>query len=100
MSLGLTPGPGLFRSTADFYDTRVAPGSIYAVLHREGSRLFPDVMFADLFADVGRRWAISLITRNTVAVGQIGDGEDVRAAVAVEGQGAHGGGTPLSAAGQ
>ena len=29
--------------------------SIYALLHRECHRLFPDEMFADLFCDVGRR---------------------------------------------
>jgi hypothetical protein len=33
----------------------VVPGSIYGLLHREGHRLFPDEMFADLFTDVGRR---------------------------------------------
>jgi transposase-like protein DUF772 len=33
----------------------VAPDSIYAVLHRECFALLPDVMFADLFTDIGRR---------------------------------------------
>ena len=28
---------------------------MYAVLHRERDRLFPDEMFADLFSDRGRR---------------------------------------------
>jgi hypothetical protein len=55
VSLGATPERALFGSTAEFCDTRVAPGSVYGVLNREGSRLFPDSMFADLFADVGRR---------------------------------------------
>jgi len=45
----------LFRSTAGFCEPRVAPGSIYGLLHRECYRLFPDEMFADLFTDVGRR---------------------------------------------
>lgn len=45
----------LFRSTAAFCEPRVAPGSIYGLLHRECGRLFPDEMFADLFTDVGRR---------------------------------------------
>jgi hypothetical protein len=54
--LGLAPvQPDLFRSTAGFCDGRVAPGSIYGLLHRECHRLFPDEMFADLFTDVGRR---------------------------------------------
>ncbi len=55
MSLGLTPGRALFRSTAGFCDSRVGSGSIYGVLHRECHGLFPDAMFADLFTEVGRR---------------------------------------------
>ncbi len=56
MTLGRSPGQAdLFRSTAGFCDGRVAPESIYALLHRECGRLFPDEMFADLFTDVGRR---------------------------------------------
>ncbi|MEO9110267.1 MAG: IS1182 family transposase [Jatrophihabitantaceae bacterium] len=56
MTLGRTPGqPDLFRSTAGFCEPRVAPDSIYGLLHRECGRLFPDEMFADLFTDVGRR---------------------------------------------
>jgi hypothetical protein len=52
----LTPSQGdLFRSTTGFCDGRVAPDSIYGLLHRECHRLFPDEMFADLFTDVGRR---------------------------------------------
>ncbi len=45
----------MFGSTAGFCDGRVAPESIYGLLHRECHRLFPDEMFADLFTDVGRR---------------------------------------------
>jgi hypothetical protein len=45
----------LFRSTVGFCEPRVAPGSIYGLLHRECHRLFPEEMFADLFTDVGRR---------------------------------------------
>ncbi len=56
MTLGLAPRQAdLFRSTAGFCDGRVAPGSVYGLLHRECHRLFPDEMFADLFTDVGRR---------------------------------------------
>jgi IS5 family transposase len=42
-------------TTASFCEGRVAPDSIYGLLHRECFRLFPDEMFADLFCDVGRR---------------------------------------------
>ena len=54
--MGLTPRQAdLFRSTAGFCEPRVAPDSVYGLLHRECHRLFPDEMFADLFQDVGRR---------------------------------------------
>jgi hypothetical protein len=56
MTLGLAPRQAdLFRSTAAFCEGRVAPGSIYGILHRECFALFPDEMFADLFDDAGRR---------------------------------------------
>jgi len=62
MSLGSTPRQGdIFRSTAEFCGPRVAPGSIHALLHRECFALFPDELFADLFADVGRRSVPPLI---------------------------------------
>ena len=49
------------RSTGEFCEGRVPAGSIYGVLHRECFGLFPDGMFADLFADVGRRWVPPMI---------------------------------------
>jgi len=56
MALGLAPRQAdLFRGTAAFCEGRVAPDSIYGILHRECFRLFPDEMFADLFDDAGRR---------------------------------------------
>ena len=56
MSLGPTPRQGdVFRDTTEFCAPRVRPASIYALLHRECLALFPDELFADLFADIGRR---------------------------------------------
>ncbi|MEV1070299.1 transposase, partial [Streptomyces sp. NPDC050263] len=56
MAVGRTPmQPGLLSSTAGFCEGRLAPNSIYAVLHRECRALFPDEMFVDLFAGDGRR---------------------------------------------
>ena len=55
MSLGLTPTQADVFTTTAFCEGRVAPDSIYGLLHRECFRLFPDEMFADLFCDVGRR---------------------------------------------
>ena len=62
MTLGLAPRQAdLFRSTAAYCEGRVAPDSIYRILHRECFRLFPDEMFADLFDDAGRRSVPPLI---------------------------------------
>jgi len=56
VTLGRAPQQAdLLRTTANYCEGRVAPGSIYGVLHRECFDLFPDEMFADLFTDVGRR---------------------------------------------
>jgi Transposase DDE domain/Transposase domain (DUF772) len=56
MSLGPAPRQGdVFRDTTEFCGSRVKPGSIYALLARECLSLFPDALFSDLFADVGRR---------------------------------------------
>lgn len=56
MTLGLAPRQAdLFRTTAAFCEGRVAPDSIYGILHRECFTLFPDEMFTDLFGDAGRR---------------------------------------------
>lgn len=55
MSLGRSPDhEDAFRSSTGFCGTRVSPASIYALLHREGHRLFADDAFADLFQDIGR----------------------------------------------
>lgn len=55
MSLGHTPTQSdVFRSATGFCRERLSPTSIYALLHNESHRLFPDEAFADLFSDVGR----------------------------------------------
>jgi len=62
MSLGSTPRQGdVFRSTTEFCAPRIPADSIYALLHRECFNLFPDELFSDLFADVGRRSVPPLI---------------------------------------
>ena len=56
MSLGLSPRQqDMVATTTGFCEPLVAPDSIYALLHRECHRLFPDEMFSDLFCDIGRR---------------------------------------------
>jgi hypothetical protein len=62
MSLGLTPTQAdVFTTTTGFCEGRVSRDSIYGLLHRECFRLFPDEMFADLFADAGRNCVPPLI---------------------------------------
>ena len=55
VTVGSTPRQGdLLRGTG-FVGDRIAEDSIFAVLHRDGHRLFPDDMFADLYKSTGRR---------------------------------------------
>ncbi len=55
MTLGRTPPhEDIFRSTKQYCGEDLSPSSIYALLYREGGRLFADEKFADLFDDVGR----------------------------------------------
>lgn len=55
MTLGRTPShQDLFRSSADYCGEKLSATSIYALLYREGGRLFADETFGDLFDDVGR----------------------------------------------
>ncbi len=37
-----------------FCEETLAPSSVFAVLHRERHRMFPDEMFADLFSNLAR----------------------------------------------
>jgi len=56
MTLGSAPCQSdLLKGTATFVERRVGSESIWSVLHRECHRLFPDELFADLFAATGRR---------------------------------------------
>jgi hypothetical protein len=56
VTVGLAPGQAdLMKGTAGFVAGRVRDDSVWAVLHRECHVLFPDEMFADLFAGIGRR---------------------------------------------
>ena len=56
MTLGLAERQGdLFDDVDRFCEAALPGNSVFAVLHRERDRLFPDEMFADLFAERGRR---------------------------------------------
>jgi transposase len=56
MTLGVAdPQGNLLDDMTAFCDKTLPPDSIYAFMHRERERLFPDSAFADLFADDGRR---------------------------------------------
>ncbi|HUP72886.1 MAG TPA: hypothetical protein VM282_07545, partial [Acidimicrobiales bacterium] len=56
MTFGATPKQAdMWLGSAQVVEGRVAADSIWVLLHREGHRLFPDEMLADLFSDRGRR---------------------------------------------
>ncbi len=56
MTLGTADHQGnLLDDMSEFCEKTLATDSIYAFLHRERDRLFPDEAFADLFCDEGRR---------------------------------------------
>jgi len=56
VSLGVAARqPSVLNDMDRFCDEMLAENSIYALLHRERDRLFPDEMFADLFSVKGRR---------------------------------------------
>jgi hypothetical protein len=56
MTLGVAdPQGNLLDDMTEFCDKTLPADSIYAFLHRERERLFPDEAFADLFSDEGRR---------------------------------------------
>ena len=56
MTLGVAdPQGNLLDDMSAFCDKTLPADSIYAFLHRERERLFPDEAFADLFSDDGRR---------------------------------------------
>jgi Transposase DDE domain/Transposase domain (DUF772) len=81
MSLGSAPRQGdVFRDTTEFCAPRVRTDSIYALLHRECLALFPDELFADLFADLGRRSVPPLIVAVVMVLQRL-DGLSDREAV-------------------
>lgn len=55
MTVGVAPRQADLMRGTGFVGDRVAPDSIWAVLHRECHRLFPDELFADLYEPTGRR---------------------------------------------
>ena len=56
MSLGLAERQGdLLDDVTRFCDGALPETSVYALLHRERDRLFPDELFADVFSERGRR---------------------------------------------
>lgn len=56
MTLGHAPRQGdLLDDARRFCEATLPADSIYALLHRERDRLFPDELFADLFTSRGRR---------------------------------------------
>ncbi|MGK2887044.1 MAG: IS1182 family transposase, partial [Rhodococcus sp. (in: high G+C Gram-positive bacteria)] len=55
MTVGVAPCQADLWRGSGFVGDLVAEDSIFAILHRDGHRLFPDDMFADLYESTGRR---------------------------------------------
>lgn len=55
MTVGVAPRQADLIKGTGFVGDRVAPDSIFAILHCDGHRLFPDELFADLYKSTGRR---------------------------------------------
>ena len=55
VTAGSTPRQADLLKGTGFVGDRIAEDSIFAVLHRDGHRLFPDDLFADLYKSTGRR---------------------------------------------
>jgi hypothetical protein len=73
MTIGTTPRQAdLWRGTAAVCESRVGQQSIWAVLYREGDRLFADELFADLFAEVGRRSVPPRIVATVMVLQRLG----------------------------
>lgn len=73
MTAGVTPAqPSMLTGTALLCEGLVGEASVWSLLHREGHRLFPDEMFADLFADTGRRSVPPRIVATVMVLQKLG----------------------------
>src|SRR4030095_8720998 len=73
MTAGMTPKQAdLWRGTAAVCEGRVGQQSIWAVLYREGDRLFGDELFADLCAEVVRRGVPPRIVATVMVLQRLG----------------------------
>src|SRR5215218_5199712 len=73
MTIGTTPRQAdLWRGTVAVCEGRVGKQSIWAVLYRQGDRLFADELFADLFAGVGRRSVPPRIVATVMVLQRLG----------------------------
>jgi hypothetical protein len=73
MTIGTTPRQAdLWRGTAAVCEGRVGQQSIWAVLYHQGDRLFADELFADLFAEVGRRSVPPQIVATVMVLQRLG----------------------------
>jgi hypothetical protein len=73
MTAGTTPKQtNLWGGTAAVCEGRVGQRSIWAVLDRDGDRLFGDELFVDLFAEVGRRSVPPRIVATVMVLQRLG----------------------------
>lgn len=77
MTIGTTPRQAdLWRGTAAVCEGRVGRQSIWAVLYHQGDRLFGDELFADLFAERGRRSVPPRIVATVMVLQRLGGCSD------------------------
>jgi hypothetical protein len=73
MTAGTTPKQAdLWSGTAAVCQGRVGEQSVWAVLYHQGDRLFADGLFADLFAEVGRRSVPPRIVATVMVLQRLG----------------------------
>jgi Transposase DDE domain/Transposase domain (DUF772) len=73
VSLGMADRqPSVLNDMDRFCDEALAESSIYALLHRERDRLFPDEMFADLFSEKGRRSVPPSVVASVMVLQRLG----------------------------
>jgi hypothetical protein len=68
VTAGSTPRQANMLKGTGFVGDRIEEDSIFAVLHRDGHRLFPDDMFADLYKSTGRRSVPSQIVATVMVL--------------------------------
>jgi hypothetical protein len=78
MTLGMAERQGdLLEEVNRFCERTLPQSSVFAVLHRERDRLFPDELFADLFSSRGRRSVPPSVVATVMVLQRLEGAQDV-----------------------